>query len=368
MADSQTYELWETNTFLGVYRDVEADPLYWMQWFGNEAETDANGWIDFEKMPIRNRKLAPFVMPLARGKSIYDDTSTHMRFKPAYIKLEDEIDPLMPLTRRVGIDANASQPLASLSPMERIEAIRMAITVQHLDAINRTKNYMACVALRDGQIVIEGEDYPAVTVNFQRDAGHTETLGAGSRWGESGVSIVDHVQSVIDIMTMAEFGGMPTRITMGGLAWAAMRQDDEFKEHMDTNFRDPRITYERALVTGAGEKVFKVGEMMVGGASGAIIELWVDNSTFRHPMTGAETRFIGANQALFTGTAQAVNGYRAYGAIIDRAAEYQSMPIFPKNWLSQGDVEVEYITHKSAPLFVPINPNATFLSNVVAAP
>jgi len=364
--NTQPYELWDTNTFLGVYRDMEADPLYWMQWFPNEAETDATGYIDFEKMPIMNRSLAPFVMPLARGKSIYTDESTHMRFKPAYVKLEDQIDPLMPLTRRVGIDANMSQMPVQLTPAERMDLIRAAMAQQHYDAIRRTWNYMACVALRDGKIVLKGENYPETLVDFQRDAGHTETLGAGDRFGDTDVSIVDYIQSVMDRMSLASFGGLPTRITMGGGVWAVLRKDPEFKEHMDTNLREPRMTIERGLVTAAGEKTFKVGEMTVGGNSGQVIELWVDNATFKHPETGVETRYIGNHQMLFTGSADAVNGYRAFGAIIDRAADWQPLPIFPKNWVTQGDVEVEYMTHKSAPLMVPIHPNATFLANVIA--
>jgi len=359
------YELWETNTFLGVMRDVEADPLYWMQWFPNQAETDANGWIDFEKMPIQNRKLAPFVLPLARGASVYDDQSTHLRFKPAYMKLEDRIDPLMPLTRRAGIDPNASQRLSQLSPMERLDAIRAAITAAHVRAIHRSWNYMSAVALRDGQITMTGPNYPTTLIDFRRDASHTETLLPGSQYGDAGVSIVDHFQSVLDTMTTTSFGAMPTRATMGGGVWALMRKDTEFKEHMDVRVRGASITFERGLVAGAGEKTFKVGEMTVGGNSGQTIELWVDNSDYIDPVTGASTRYIGNGQILFTGTPQAVNGFQAFGAIIDRSADYKALPIFPKNWVTQGDVEVEYITHKSAPLMVPINPNATFLSNVI---
>ncbi len=367
MADSQTYELWETNTFLGVMRDVEADPLYWMQWFPNVAETDATGYVDFEKMPIQGRKLAPFVMPLARGKSVYDDQSTAFRFRPAYVKLEDQVDPLMPLTRRVGIDANMSQArLDLLSPMERLDLIRAAMTAAHVRAIRRTWNYMAAVALRDGQIVIEGEDYPAVTVNFQRAANHTITLTGGDRFGQVGVSIVDFVQLVLDRMSTAEFGGVPTRVTMGGGVWAVMRKDAELKSFLDMNYRGGEgITFERGLVAPAGEKVFRVATMSVGGSSGQTIEFWVDNSDFVHPMTGATTRYIGNGQMLFTSSAQAVMGYQAFGAIIDRSAGYAPLPIFPKNWVTQGDVEVEYITHKSAPIMVPVNPNATLLANVI---
>jgi hypothetical protein len=365
-AESQNYELWDTNTFLGVMRDMKADPLYWLGWFTNQAETDATGYIDFEKMPIEGRKLAPFVLPLARGKSIYDDSATGYRFKPAYVKTEDQIDPLMPLTRRVGIDANASQVPTNLSPGQRLNLIRAAMTQAHVNAIRRTWNYMAAVALRDGKITLTGEDYPTTLVDFQRAANHTITLGAGSRFGDAGVSIVDFFQLVIDRMSTADFGGVPTRATMGGDVWNVLRKDAEFKEHLDTNYRNPTMTITRGLVSPAGEMVFKVGEMMVGGGSGQMIELWVDNSTYLDPVTKVSTRYIGAKQILFTASPDKVMGFQAFGAIIDRSANWTATPIFPKNWVTQGDVEVEYITHKSAPLMVPINPNATLLANVLA--
>lgn len=366
MADSQNYELWETNRFLGVWREVKPDPLYWTQWFGQEILSE-DEFIDFEKMPILNRKLAPFVMPLARGKSVYDDSSKAYRFKPAYVKLEDRIDPLMPLTRRVGIDPNASQPLSMnrLTPDQRLTLIRAAMTRAHLDAYNRRLNQMAAVSLRDGQITLTGEDYPTTVVNFQRAANHTITLGSGDRWGDANVSILDFVQLVIDRMTNAEFGAVPVRATMGGKVWNVMRKQAEILAYLDLQLRGASdVRVERSLVSG--DPVFKVGELMIGGGSGGVIELWVDNSTYIEPTTGAVTRYIGNHQVLFTGNAAAVNGIQAFGRIIDRAANWEPMRLFPKNWVSQGDIEVEYITHKGAPIMVPINPNATLLANVVA--
>lgn len=366
MADSQNYELWETNRFLGVFRDRKPDPLYWTQWYQTEI-LSGDDYIDFEKMPILGRKIAPLVMPLARGKPIYEDRATAYRFKPAYVKMEDQIDPLMPLTRRVGIDSNASQPLSlnALTPEQRLTLIRAAITRSHLDAYDRRLNMMGALALRDGAITLTGENYPTTQLDFQRAANHTITLTAGDRFGDAGVSILDFFQLVIDRMSTAEFGAVPVRATMGGGVWKILRKDPEILEYLDLQMRgagDVRV--ERSLVTG--DPVFKVGELLIGGGSGGVIELWVDNSTYIDPVDNVSKRYIGNHQMLFTGTAQAVNGIQAFGRIIDRAARWEPMRIFPKNWVSQGDLEVEYITHKGAPVLVPMNPNATLLANVIA--
>lgn len=365
-AVSQNYELWETNRFLGVWREVKPDPMYWTQWFTGEILSE-DEYIDFEKMPILGRKLAPFVLPLARGKSVYDDSTKAYRFKPAYVKLEDRIDPLMPLVRRAGIDPNFSQSMNvnRITPMQRLTLIRAAMTQAHLSAYERTLNYMAAVSLRDGKITLTGKDYPTTLVDFQRAALHTVTLGVGNRFGDAGVSILDFFQLVIDRMTTAEFGAVPVRATMGSGVWAVMRKSTEVLAYMDMTLRDSAtVRVERSLVSG--EPVFKVGELLIGGGSGGVIELWVDNSTYLDSVSQVATRYIGTHQILFTGTAAAVGGIQAFGRIIDRAANWEPMRLFPKNWVSTGDLEVEYITHKGAPIMVPLNPNATLLANVIA--
>ncbi|UVK46824.1 major capsid protein [Mesorhizobium sp. AR07] len=363
-SNSQNYELWDTNTFLGVFRDIKPDPLYWADMFAYELRSNTE-WIDFEKLPIQGRKLAPFVMPLARGASVYDDSGKGFRFKPAYTKVEDQIDPLMPLIRRVGIDQNMTQMPVQLSPAQRLVLIRAAMAESHVRAIHRRWNWMAATSLRDGKCTISGPNYPTTLIDFQRAAGHTITLTGGNRFGDSGVSIVDFVQGVVDTMGQADFGGVPVRATMGGGVWGVMRKDPEFLKHMDVMTRGGNITYERGLVASK-ELVYKVGEMLLGGGSGQSIELWVDNSTYIDPDTGAATRYIGNSQILFTAVPEAIGGTRAYGRIIDRAANWEALPIFPKNWVTMDDVQVEFITHKSAPLYVPVNPNATLLGNVIA--
>lgn len=356
------YELWNTRRSLGVFRDVEPTYKYWTPMFQNEFRS-TDEYIDFEKLPRVGRKLAAFAMPLARGKSVYDDSAKLYRFKPGYVKVEDEIDPLMPLTKRAGIDRSIIEPEA-ITPMQRLSLIRTAMTIWAVQAIERRWDWMAAKAIIDGQVTLSGENYPTTLVDFGRAAGHTQVLGSGQRYGDSGVSIVDHFQSVMDTVNDAEFGGMVVRVTMGSAVWAIARKDTEFRDHMDTQISGGTIKIDRGLVSS--DKVFKVGEMQVGGASGATVELWVNNDTFIDPDTGAETRFVGTKEVVFTCSPAAINGFQCFGRIIDRAANYEALPIFPSNWIQPGDPAVEYLTHKSAPLFVPINANATFKSTVLA--
>jgi len=360
---SQPYNVWNTRKSLGVMRDVEPAFTYWSQIGFSRSMTSTDEWIDFEKLPRVGRALAPFVRPLAPGKAVYTDSATGFRFKPAYIKLKDVIDPLMPLVKRAGIDRSMIAE-SELSAEQRRDLIRVAMTVAHVNAIERRWEWMASKAIIDAKYVVKGEDYPEVLVDFRRDPNHTVVLTSGNRWGDSGVSIFDFIQHSCDTMFNSPFGGFPTRMTIGSDVWKVMRKDKEVMEHMDTNIRNPRATVERGLISA--DKVVKVGELSVGGQSGAVIEVFLYRDTFLDDETGVEKPFLEASDMVLTCSDERIMGYRCFGAIIDPYAKYQALEIFPRNWMEQGDPANEYLLHQSAPLYVPINPNATFKATVVA--
>lgn len=350
------YELWNTRRSLGVMREVEPAFTYWLDLGFGLQMNSTDEWIDFEKLPKLNRKLAPFVRPLGSGKPLYNDSSTAFRFKPAYTKVKEVIDPLMPLLKRPGIDSSMLEE-TSIDPNTRRTLIRAAMTVQAVNAIERRREWMAAKAIIDGKYTVSGEEYPAVLIDFLRAGNHTIVKGAGTKWGDSGVSIFDDIQTYADRMFNAPFGGFPTRLTVTPKAWAAMRKDDEFMKHMDVNIRNPRATIERGLISA--DKVVKVGELLVGGASGANIEIWLYRDTFIDDTTGAETPFLEDGAVVLTASRDRIQGVRCFGAIIDPYARYQALEIFPRNWMEQGDPAVEYMLWQSAPLMVPINPNGT---------
>lgn len=357
---SNPYKIWDTKKSLGVFRDVEPAFSYWMRLFFGYEITSTDQWIDFEKLPKVGRKLAPFVRPLGSGKPIYEDSSGGFRFKPAYSKLKDVIDVEAPLVKRPGIDRSMLNE-SELTPMQRRELLKLAITVQHVNATERRWEWMCARAIIDSRIVIEGEEYPRTELDFRRDPNHTIVKTPGSYWGDTGVSIFDDIQRYADRMFEASFGGYPSRITIGSKVWAVLRKDPEFMKHMDTQVRDPRATVERGLI--AADKVVKVGELTVGGGTGASLEIYLYRDTFEED--GIEVPFMAPTDIVMTASADRIMGHRCFGAIIDPYARYQALPIFPRNWMEEGDPAVEYIMHQSAPLMVPVNPNATLKATVV---
>lgn len=363
------YELWNTRMSLGIMRDEKMEGWYFGQFYQNTL-LSTEEYIDFEKLPILKRRLAPFVLPLGRGFSVWDDSQRSYRFKPAYTIVEDHIDPLAPLSFSPGIGLSVFEQ-NKLTPMQKLALLRAA-KLQAADlAVERRWEWMCARGIIDGGYVVSGPSYPATPISFGRDAGQTVVLASGARWGDAGVSIVSNIQTWMDTMNNAEFGGLPTRITMGGAVATVVRNDPEILRHMDMFLAGGTIRVDRGLVTGGpnGVKIYKFGEMRVGGASGAAIELWVNDETYdadNGDGTVTKTRYLGSNQVVLTGEPSTIMGYKAFGRIVDRDAEYAALPKFPKFFFTGDDVKTENFSIKSSPLMVPINPNATFKATVLA--
>lgn len=349
------YELWDTRRSLGVFRATDPAPQYWTPWFTRQINS-TDEYIDFEKLPVPSRKLAAFALPLARGASAYDDSVRTFRVKPAYIKMDDAVDPLKPLVKQAGIDPSMLD-VSRLTPMQRLELIKVAIAAAHRRAIELRWDWLCARALIDGKVTLTGAEYPTTLVDFGRAAGHTVTLTDGTRIGDAGIKALDVIQARCDTMNDAEFGAMPTRITMGGSVWSVLREDAGILAHLDTQTKGGVHTIDRGLNAG---KIFPVGELSIGGQSGQKIELWVNNETYIDPVSGASTRYLGAREMVFTGSPESIMGFQCFGRIIDQDAGYEALDVFAKNYTEQsGDITVQRISHKSSPLMVPVNPDAT---------
>lgn len=360
------YEIWDERKFLGMITQVKPSSKYFLDlMFGFEMRSD-NEYIDFEKIPAPGNVAAPYVMPLAEGRPVYEQAARAGRFKPAYTKLKDVIDPLMGLVKRAGVGEALFNP-AKLSVSERRELIRISMNQQHVSSIETLWELQAAQAVINGGYVVQGEDYPAQQIQFGRDPSHTIVKAPGARWGEPGVSILSDIQMGVDRMIDSPFGGMPTRITMSRPVWAVVQQDPEILKHMDRNIEGGSVTITRGITAADSEelKAYKVGELRVGGASGATIEMWVYYEKYQPARGAAEVPFLPLNQLVMTGSRNAYQGYRCYGMIIDPMHNYASVPISGRNWQTQGDPAVEYMLHQSSPLHVPINPNASLSMTVL---
>jgi hypothetical protein len=346
----ERYELWNTRTLLAVMQEQDTPSNYWLDLLFPNVITFDDEYVDFEKIPRAGRKLAPFVAPLAQGRPIYEEGSRVGRFKPAYVKPSDPVTPTRAMTKRPG---SLLLPQND-NPQARYDAIKVDILRFHRAAIERRWEWLAAKAAIDGKVVIEGDDYPSKEINFGRDAGHTIVLGAGSRWGEAGVSIRANISAWSNMMHSASFGGRPNRLTVGVDVWGVMEQDEELMKLLDNNYRGATSTELRRDTFGV-EEVTRVGNL------GGNLEVYVYNDYYTDG--GVVTPFMSSKDIVLSGPN--VQGYRCYGAIQDVNARFQPMPIFSRDYIIPGDVAIEQIVSQSAPLMVPLNPNATLKATVL---
>lgn len=346
-----TPQMYDTTTLLGVMQEQEAPSNYFLNLLFPRVETFTTEWVEFEKLSDR-RRIAPFVVPGAPGVPTYrPDGSTVSRFKPAYIKAKDPIRAVEMTRRRPGQLLAPTPP----SPRQNFDASVANITRFHRGIIERRWEKMAADAALYAAITVQGDDYPTTTVDFARAGNHTVTLGAGSRWGEIGVSIMSSLETFIARMRNASFGGVPNRMTMGSSVWAVVRRDPEILELLDTTVRGTEGTASIKLGLRDMTDVEFVGR--IGNLELYVYSDWYEDDT------GTQVPFMDPRDILLSGPA--MEGVRAFGAILDKAAGFQALPIHTKMW-DQEDPSATMILSQSAPLMVPINPNATLRARVIA--
>lgn len=345
------HTLYTTSTLLGVMRELEPPSSYWLDLCFNETMTFDDEYIDFEKLADQ-RKLAPLVVPMSQGLPIYGESTKVYRVKPAYVKPKDAVSMTRVIRRRPG-DMLSPTPQ---SPQQRYDAIVAEIMRVHRSAIERRWEWLAAQAVMNGSVVLEGEAYPKITVDFERDAGHTITLGMGERWGDMDISILDDLQSWGTMMRKAHFGGAPNRMTIGADVWEVMRKDTEIKDLLKQDYRPYNNGLNLNLGLREGLDVEYVGTL----GNGLAVYIYSD---YYQDTDGSVVPFMDSKDVVLTGPN--IRGVRAFGAILDKGAQFRPLPIFPKMW-DENDPPVTFVMNQSAPLMVPVNPNATLRARVLA--
>ncbi len=343
--------VYNTEELLGVYRDLEPIQEFWLSFFPglHTSETERIEWSKITDY----RHLAPLVLPTAQGRPTFRAEENLTSVKPGYLKPKDAVQDASMLVRRAGLgELGQARPL---SPNERYLATIAAVLQKHRSDVERRWEWMAAQAILYGSITLVDDGYPSATVDFNRDAGHTVTLTAGNRWGESGVSIVDDLDGWNDTMADAKFGGPASDIIMGTGAWKVFKADTEVQKLLESDIRNTSGT-SLDLGVGNGDKVQYKGNLSRN------LRVWVYADYYEAP-DGTVMPYMDNRDVLMIGNN--IQGVKAYGAILDKKANFQPLPIFPKMW-DENDPSATMLMTQSAPLMVPVNPNNTFRARVIA--
>lgn len=347
--------VYDSATLLGVFWAddyMEPPENYWLSTFFTTEVTFDTEEIDMSKI-TDIRKLAPLVVPTAQGVPIYTAAERLTSVKPAYIKPKDPVTASRMIRRVAGL-GELGRGRRKLTPAERYTAIIADVIRQHRYAIERRWEWMAAAAVIDAKVLLKDDRYPERLVDFERSPDHTVVLGAGARWGDAGVSIVDSLFSMRQIVRNAKFGGVTNRLTIGSEVWSVMRKDPEIREFLNTQYRSgANVNLNMGMLEGL--EVERVGNIET-------LEVYV-YSDFYEREDGTAVPYMSPKDIVLTGGN--IKGVRAFGAIQDKKANLQPLPVFVKQY-DEEDPSVTFILSQSAPLMVPVNPNNSFKATVIS--
>ncbi len=345
-------DIYSTRALLGVVRNQPTPTTYWLDNFFTREITFTEEEIQFD-IVAGGRPLAPFVAPNVQGRIMKERGYTARTFRPAYLKPKSVIRPEKAFVRRPG----ETLTQGDLSPMDRWNAAVADSMALHKDSIYRRWDWMGARAVIDGAVTVSGEDYPPVTVDFGRDALLSLTLTSGARWSQGGATpIADLTLMRNRVFTV---GRQPiTRLTFGLNAWNYFISFTDVKALLDKNTRGSDSFWNRAIPEAAP---YQPAGILQGEAGAGRLELWTYNDQYDDE-SGTATPYMDQDTVVGTGTG--IQGVRAFGAIRDKRAQLQALPIFPKMY-DKEDPSVTYALTQSAPLMIPTNPNGSFKLKVV---
>jgi len=344
------FDLYSTATLLQVVRVQPVESSYWLENFFPRMITFDAEEIMFDRVQ-GVRRLAPFVSPVVQGRVMRTRGYETRTFRPAYTKPKHVVDPNRVFSRLAG-----EAITGSMSADARWNAAVAENLREERNAIQRLWNWMAAMATIHGEVTISGEDYPTQVVNFGRDPGLTSILAGTARWGEADA---DPLGDIKDLRTLAfQKSGSPiTRLTMGLEAFDRFFADEGVQALLKTELGAvPRTSDSQLSALGSPGQPFEYRGVLQGANGQGRLEIFTYNEQYEDE-NGVTQNVMDSLDVV--GTGPGLQGTRCFGAIRDKRAGLQALPIFPKMW-EQEDPSVTYTMTQSAPLMVPANPNNSF--------
>lgn len=341
-------DIYTTATLNRVVQALRAPSSFILDVFFPEEQRHLTEEIHFDVDDDKPR-LAPFVHPLVEGQVVQSKGYQTNVFKPAYTKDKRVHQPDRALKRMIG-----EQIGGSMSPEQRRAANLRRDLEDQLQSLTRRQAVMGSEILRTGKATVKGDKYPEKVVDFGRHADLTETLLTTARWGESGVSPVDDLETWIQLVQDTS-GATPNVILMDTKSWKLLKADSKFKDSIDVRRGGSSSAELGLIVPDRNTRARWV-------ANSGDMQIWVYNEKYIDPDDGT-TKSILPDHTVIIADTIALEGARAFGAILDERAGLQALPFFSKSWLVE-DPAVRYLMMQSAPLPVPYRPNATFCATV----
>lgn len=305
--------------------------------------------VKFDRV-IADRRLAPFVSPLAPGKIQQPKGYRVETIVPAYLKPKNQVTGKEVMKRLAG-----EMPGGAMSAGDRRDRIMLDYMFNHRQKIERRLEWMAAQILTTGAVTIVGDDYPSTVVDFSRDDDLTEALTGTSEWGDAGVSPFADVQTWIDLVG-TKSGAAVNIAVMDGMAWDKFIADPRSEKALDRDLGQTAAVSLGLTPNLPGSPTFK-------GRIGAV-EFYVYNDTYEDD-AGSTAQLLPAHSVIL-GSQGGIEGAQMFGAILDPRNDYGPARYFPKSWIDE-DPAGEFVMTQSAPILAPRRIDASFYASVKAA-
>lgn len=345
------FDLYGTAEMLDVLRVTPLESAYWLDNFFGAARQFDTEEIMFDKLK-GSRKLAPFVSPVVQGRVMRTRGYSTHSFAPAYVKPKHIVDPNRQFTRRPG----EVPGMGSATPASRWDAAVAENLAEERESIHRRENWMAAMAVIYGRVTVTGEDYPTQVVDFNRNPGLTRVLTGTARWGESAADPLKDIQE-LRTLSFTESGSPITRLTMGISAFDLFFEDTKVQALLKTELGAiPRTSDSVMSALGTPGMPYEYRGVLQGANGQGRLEVYTYNEQYEDEDDVTQSIM---NEYSVVGTGNALRGTRCYGAIRDKRAGLQPLPLFPKMW-DQEDPSLTYTMTQSALLPVPVNIDNSF--------
>ena len=353
------FTIYDHKEISGVLSEVVPFQHQLLSHFGNAINFNTET-IDFDQIDD-DLRVAIYVDPSLSAKNLREKGFSTKTYRAPYTKQKASITPANIWKRAAG------EPINNFaSPNEKYLAtlVNKAVTMRTMQ--QRLLEKAASELLLAGTYTASSEMYPTpIIIDFERKAANSlnfATLnangGVGKRvWGSTGGTTT--VSPMADIEEFLD--GCQEHIEtiyMSDDAWAQFKADPKFVTMMDLTSRNMTASnFELYAKQGTIQGLKYRGRLVSNGT-----DIWTFNGTYKHPDTGAITKYIPAGYVV--GVPSSSYGTVAYGAIQHGEAGYQSVDMFWNMW-TDPEFGVPYLQMQSAPMLVHTKINSTFAIKVI---
>lgn len=258
-------DIFSTHVLSKVVEHLHTPPSFLLDMFFSQEQRSETEEIYFDTQESKPR-ISPFVSPLIPGKVVEHEGYSTKSFKPAYVKDKRRFTPDMPFKRMAGERIGGE-----MTPSQRLEKAVAVTLSNQLDCLTRREEVMASEVLRTGKITVEGDGYPAVTVDFGRDSSFTKVLTENATWDNAGVNILDNLEDWAGAI-QSKAGVVANTVVLDPLAWKIFRANPFVQKYLDYR-RGTNSTLNIDPIILGNEKARFVGNI-------GDFEVWIYNDIY----------------------------------------------------------------------------------------